>query len=457
MPVVNQKPTYAPSLPPREPAIAPKQFKSNVIDTQFNPLSSLITFVEGSLWTIDYYDQVIDTDSEIRGQDVGQGGVYQQYRRIQGLEIKVVNPLSWSQDANTKMITANGSANVHSFIIPVEGNMFAADVGDGREGIFQITMTEKKSLLKESAYYIEYTFMYYSDQDPARRADLDKKTVVSLHYSRDFLMHGQNPLLSTDDYQATENLKYLYFEIIRNYMQWFFSREFKTLLLPGQPYSVYDPRMTEFFMSIVTTRDQEDIRYTRVLNVEDDYALTRQTSLLRALKLRDKTQVRLGNVRAGLVNVELFNSNTQLNGIRYSGVKYVVYPLDPKDNVDASSNVDARNLKATSYVDLQPAPTPGGYVGNILYADEIKYGDVVRPLINPVLQDDYYILSKAFYTKVGKESVLETLVDQYLNREAIDPKVLVQVLAAYTNWGGLESFYYLPIALCLIKAVTRTY
>lgn len=457
MPVVNQKPTYAPSLPPVEPAIVAKSYKSNVVDTQYTPLSSLITFIEGSLWTITYYSQVIDTDTEIRGQDAGQEGSYQQYRRIEGLEIKVANTLSWSQDANTKMITASGSANIHSFIIPVEGNMFAADVGDGREGIFQITTTEKKSILKESAYYIEYVLLYFSDQQPARRADLDKKTVLSLHYSRDFLLHGQNPLLSTDDFKATEDLKYLYFEIIRNYMQWFFSREFKTLLLPGQQYSVYDPRMAEFFMSIVTTRDQEDIRYTRVLNIEDDYALTRQTHLLRALKTRDKTQVRLGNNKAGLVSARSFNSNTQLNGIRYSGVKYVVYPLDPKDNVDASSNVDARNLKADSYVELQVAPTPGGYIGDILYADEIKYGDTNRQLIYPVLKDDYYILSQAFYTKTGKESVLETLVDQYLNQEAIDPKVLVQVLAAYTSWGGLESFYYLPIALCLIKAVVRTY
>ena len=74
-------------------------------------------------------------------------------------------------------MAVNGTADVYPFIIPNVGDMFAADVGDGKEGVFTITSTEKKSLLKEAVYTIEYTLLYYSNSDLQRRNDLITKSI----------------------------------------------------------------------------------------------------------------------------------------------------------------------------------------------------------------------------------------------------------------------------------------
>ncbi len=78
MPIVKAKPTAPTPVITNPPKVVDKPFDSPLVDTKYTPLSSLITFVEGYNWTVDYYSQVIGKDSQLQGQDPSLPKQYQQ-------------------------------------------------------------------------------------------------------------------------------------------------------------------------------------------------------------------------------------------------------------------------------------------------------------------------------------------------------------------------------------------
>lgn len=453
MPIVKAKPTTPTKQFVAIPKIQSPDFKSNVVDTKYEPIPSLMTYVEGSGWTVDYYSQVIDTDTALAGQDIGQSGIYQQYKVIRKFELKVSSALSWSQNSETKSMTANGSAHVHSLVIPNHGDMFIADIGDGREGVFQIKSSEKKSLFKESVYFIEYEFVYISDSDTDRRQDLDSKVVQELYYKKDFLEHGQNPLITEKEYNTIEELSYRYKELITHYFRWFFSKQFNTLIVPGQQTKIYDHGLTSFLSAIINTNEADTVKFMRVMNCDDDNLL-REPSIWTALLHRDVSALKLGYQKTGLVSTNTFSRNVMLEGIRFSGLDYVVYPRDHSsvDQLSSSTDVFYKTLATTT---LEPVPTRGGNLSDLIYSQTLELNNSPVKMIGSVLSDDYYVLTENFYRELPNQTLLEVMVRNYFQEEKNDPVVLLKLVNTYSNWGGLERFYYIPLLLVLIKNIIR--
>lgn len=454
MPIVKAKPTTPTQQVVSIPKIQKEEFKSNVVDTKYEPIPSLMTYVEGSAWTVDYYSQVIDTDTALAGQDIGQSGIYQQYKVIRKFDLKVSSALSWSQNNETKSMSANGSAHIHSLVIPNHGDMFIADIGDGREGVFQVKSSEKKSLFKESVYFIEYEFVYISDSDTDRRADLDSKVVQELYYKRDFLEHGQNPLITEKEYNTIEELQYRYKELINHYFRWFFSKQFNTLIIPGQQTKIYDHGLVSFMSSILNTDEAATVKFMRIMNCDDDLVL-REPSIWTALLHKDKSYLRLGYSKTGLVSTKTFSPNVMLEGIRFSGLDYVVYPKDHTSVDQLSSSVDVFS-KVLAETTLDPVPTRGGNLSDLIYSQTLELNNTEIRMIRSVLSDEYYVLTENFYRELPNQTLLEVMVRNYFQEEKNDPVVLLKLVNSYSNWGGLERFYYIPLLLVLIKDIIRS-
>lgn len=459
MPIVKVKPIEeiidVNSIPVVEKIIT-LDVKTNVVDTKYVPAQSLLAYIEGSTWKVNYYSQVIDAANDLRGQDPGQLGTYQQYKKIIGLEIKVNNPLSWVQSNDTKMFTVTGNAHVHSGLIANDGDMFEADVGDGRRGVFAVTLSEKKSILSDSVYYIEYSLIYYTDDNTSRFTDLNNKCVQTLYYLKDFVAKGQNPLIIPSEYEAIAKLKSLYFEMLSSYMQWFFSREFQTIMLPGQDYATYDHFVTHFMTKITDSVDHEKLKYIRRLNINDDDYLE-QPQLFQALLKKDYTLFKISNKKMGLASVTNFASNPIFNGVRFSGVQFIVYPqleFIPQTVDHLRNKIDTKVL---SEITLRSVPTLSGSLNLLTDQPTITKGDKVIPKIKSVLEDDYYVFSSEFYELGTNTSLLEMLTLQYLRRESLNTADLFFVCENYTQFGGLERFYYIPILLALIKSTVSLY
>ena len=138
MPIVSKKPLTPPTIKPVIPKVEPDKNQSVFIDTRYQPLSSLLKYTQGAIWTVNYYSQYHDRDNATYAQDPGQSPIYQQFRKIERLELRVESPLNQQQDQESKGFSVKGSAYLPLSIIPNAGDMFTADVGDGREGVFQI-------------------------------------------------------------------------------------------------------------------------------------------------------------------------------------------------------------------------------------------------------------------------------------------------------------------------------
>lgn len=453
MPLVNNK-SSAPVTPaPATVQIAPREHKGVTVDTRYTPVSALLTRVEGSAWTVNYYSQVLNDDSALSGQNLSQNPIYQQYKLIRGMELKVTSPLSTSQDSESKAMTMTGAATVYPFLIPNEGDMFLADIGDGREGVFRVTNSERKAIFKDTCHVIEYILVEYSNLE--RREDLNSKVIQKLEFVRDFLEHGQNPLVYEDDYVVMQKLSVHYKNLVQRYFQSFLSREYGTLLLPSQTYPIYDPFLVDAVLSVFTADDTYLVREVRRLNCDGDDNL-KVPQIWDALKHCNKSILKHCFRQIGLVSARSFERNAMMEGVYHSGVAYVIYPKNPELSEDYQRGHREKPLVEYELLDADSAVVS---LADLLADTEFE--GVTEPAISPIHAvnvDDFYVFSQAFYdnTDDNTQSELEITVREYLDKKAIDRQKLLHMAETSHAWSALSRFYYVPILLMMIKASIRS-
>lgn len=450
MSIISRKPTAPPEIIPLIPKIQSTPAKSVVVDTQYTPRSTLGAYVEGAVYTVDYYSQNLSADMATYGLDPSKSSVYQQYKKIKRLEIRLTEPLSGTQDAQDKSFTIRGAGHIHTGVIPNEGDSFVADVGDGREGVFQVNSSEKRSIFADSVYLVEFQLMFFSSAAPERREDLENKVAATYHYIRDYARWGKNPIVADTRYKCLMDLRELYTDMVRHYFDWFFSKEKGTILLPGQPQTTYDPFIPQVLRQVLSVQEIPQLQHVREWAFTDDNLLS-QPTLWTALLRRDHQLLRIANAKMGTVSTSDFSQFPAMRSIRYSGLDRVIYPVLQNESIDTSPNAFS---KTAVFGDLVPVPSLYGNVNGMdrapVYSDPLS-----TPALYPVLQDDFYVFTSAFYTNIGPKSLLEKLTEDYLQGESIAPEQLHYLASNFSAWGGLERFYYIPVLILLTQSLLR--
>jgi len=451
MPIVDDTDVESnkPILTPIRDAIP--DFKSVTIDTRYIPVANILTHVEGSSWTIDYYSQVLNDDSALSGQNLNRNAIHQAYKLIEGMEVKVTTALTSVQDEVGKTQTMSGVATVYPFLIPNIGDMFIANIGDGRRGIFKVTGSERRSIFKDTCHVIEYQLIDYDTAE--RRNDFAIKTVETFQFVKDFLMHGQNPLLIKDEYLLVEKLRAHRETMIKRYFKSFISGEFKTLLIPGQPFTVYDSFLTNAVMSMFNVLDTPELLQIRRLNCDGDDVMS-SLQIWDVLRNRDIDLLKNSCRKMGLVGTCTFTQDPMFDGVRYSGVEYLMYPIDPELSSDYRRVYASKPLAAETLV---PEPSAVRTLADLIAApvlESVAATDV--DLIHEVLEDDCYVFSQMFYDNADDQSRLELCVRDYLAGNAPDNRQLLVFCETYNSWGSLERFYFIPVILMLLNASVRS-
>lgn len=454
MAVMKQRKPTAP-VPEEHVKVQPESFKGITVDSKATPPSTLATFLEGQSWVVDYYSQIVDLHDRLSSQEVGMSAVYQSYKVIRGFELKVTSPLSTSQNDETKEMVITGSANVYSVLIPNVGDMFIADVGDGREGIFTITGSSRKSIFKETAHEVDYKMVGYNNA--TNQADLDRKVVDTLYFDRDYLRTGYNPLLRQGTVDVREELSGHYSRLLTAYFNDFFSREHMTLIIPNQETVTYDPFLTRFLVNILSVEEHPYIRDIHLLNVSEDLKMYEFT-LWNCLERMDHRFLQLTVDDMCLVPSSHFLSRPVYGSIYYSKVKRVVYPEPRSTNVDARHHghrVGAPELKPGLPRFAELTRSVERFIDTDILLDDDLCPEPEQPLIHLVTCDKYYVLSRAFYKNRGLQSTLENLVSKALKGESLDLNVLNEVCNDALNWHNVERFYYFPILFTLLRVYPR--
>lgn len=416
--------------------------KSTLIDTSYTPRINIITQIAGAPWKVVWYSQVLADDSQLQGHQVGKDALNQAYIKVNEFILRVTSPLSTTQEKENNSFTVTGEANVYPFLKPNQGDMFVADIGDGRQGLFRVTDTEEKSFYKETAATINYTLVDYAD-GPAgakRYADLEAKVIETRYFVLEFSNYNQNPYVTEEDYGTYRNFTEAYEEMLDNYLRMFYSKVAKTILVPKQVKPTYDPFLVRFMLKAFDGTSNR-----RMLNVKD-FDLSQDPNidcptLWDALLDRDTDILRYVTTMMTIVPSSAFSINAYLENIYYSTAEEVVYPLNPIGNADGAC--DGIRKQASR---LALCPSTDG-TANEPYKG--KYP------IDKTFKDNFYILTRYFYEKDIRMTWLEAQTWNYLERKPVDTDVIRELIRQHHSWGTLEKFYYVPVLLLLIYSVIR--
>lgn len=471
MPILNAKPPKPAPEKNTGHAVAPV-VKSNVVDTRYQPHKSLLAYVEGASWQVNYYSQILGIDDELSDLQLTQQAAYQQYRLVKQLELKVTGELSESQDANTRTWEVTGEATVYAGVIPNVGDVFIADIGDGQEGIFTVLTSEKKSRLHDAVYTISYRLR--AEVDGTYRRDLDQKTVVEQVFVKNNLQHNHTATLVTSEFEQLAKIEAGYRHLVAHYFRDFFNIEHQTLLVPGQPEKTYDPFLTAGVLSTVEQSENPLIYRIKLLNVERDPAF-KEINLWQCLAQNNVDLLTMAFYQTGLAPRGRFNEHPQFNGFYYSGIDQIVYPLD-KANLKLvdSTRTDRTDYSGAAYggsCDYVDPLLPDRIVGGSRRTNDLtkllqsqqdlkgfEPGTQEEPtLIHPVTIDDYYVLSQAFYYNQQGQSILELVTRDTLEGKVVNKAHLLRLVEAAKTWPNLERFYYIPLILILIKYAMADY
>jgi len=448
MPLVVRGDDAPPIKKPDPVQITDPQYRGIAVDTRYQPANALLTTLEGSSWFVEYYQQILDDDNGLNGQITNREAVFQQYRLIHEFEFRVTNPLTSSQNNDTKEMTLTGSANIHPVLVPNVGDMFLADVGDGREGVFRITSSERRSIFKETAHFIEYELISYST--PERLADFKRKTVQVLHYSKDFNYYGQNPLIEEEQYYLIKDLKVALQSMTVSYFKKFFSNEYHSLAMPAQSQAIYDHFLVKAIKASFNTDEANELLYLRAFDVSDDQTMG-AISLWDAVLNQDKRYLLHAFERAGVMSAYTFTREPMMESFYHSGFQAIVYPKDNEVSVD----YELEQRTKDGFLDvMSEVPSRIGKIDTLLTQEDLEglpYEGAT--LIHPVLIDDFYIFSQFFYDGSVGQSKLELAVRDHIENKPVNRKLLKVLSQTYHAWGGLERFYYTPILMMLIKSV----
>lgn len=452
MPIATYTPTRV--VPPvTDPIpVQPPSYASTIVEDPVTPVRSLLAYVGGGPWTVDYYHQILGRDNDLKDLDYDSPSTYQTYDKIVGLELRVTTALNNSQDEETAIMSVTGTALFYPIphLVPTAGDVFVAQTGDIHQGLYRITSIERKSFNRDAVYEINYELAVFIDADPARYANLEQRVARILYFHKDRLVQGLNPLIQSSEQHAYTEIQRSYLDVLRYYCQTFYHPTVQTFVLPGQAHTVYDPFVVDYLLKIVSVMEAPQLGKVRQVSTEHDPYL-QQPQFWTALLERRWEILEYANTAMGLVSIASFSKDVFLKGARYSWMDYLVYPIIPDNSMQAPPYTP---VKPQAFISLVEAPLPPLTLQSPLRDQYVDVNQTI-PYIHPVLQDSYYVLRESFYTRSSSMSLLESLTADYILQKSLSSHRLEALIKHVKGWGRLEQYYYIPIVLTLIKAAGR--
>lgn len=456
----------SPEVNPIKVRAYPDVYRGIAIDTKYVPRSSMLSWINGSNWNVTYYSQVLNESQEPAPLILHREEAYQQYRKIIGIDIKVNQPLDISQSEDIHTFSVTGSGHTYPSLAANYGDMFYGNIGDGRIGIFTVTSARRETFLRDSTYAIDWKMVGFLTEQQI--TNLDLKTIMTYYWSSSNLANGCNPYVTEQEQKDNEEFAKLKAEIIRRYVGDFFSVEHSTFLVPGQLFKTYDHFVTKVMLMMVETSKTKELRNAKILNVQSE-PIMKQPTIWDALIQQDVTRFCDNTERAHLVSTRISRWKPELQAIGYTGIPMMVYPIGIPTDVD--SYYDGETLcrpEGIPYQEGQPRrPARGPYRSqrerndlwfNRIPPEKANLAEAWRipQDIKPVVCDDYYVFSEAFYYDDTKlQSKLEMLTWQMIKRESLNRNQLRAVVKCCLTWDNLERFYYHPVLIALLEYSKR--
>jgi len=374
--------------------------------------------VDGMRWTVDFFNQILNVNTQPIAPDVNIPETTLKYNRIDKLDIYVTAGLP---DGTVTDITGTGTINAG--FIPYFGDAFTATLAGGRIGIFVITAVQKEYYNTHDIYIVDFKLTYFLDTSGVIYNDLVYKTVRTYVYDKDAVDTFSTPVLLAKDYVQKLDLAKQPIKIMNHYLKLFYDTDTKFLRLPTSASMYVDQLVVSAIFGIVSVNDVPELA-----------SLSRTASGIDSVTIWDAILKR---------DMELFN----------------VCNIDVHYGINSVSNPISNKL--VSYLGVSYLITDR--VATLPYAPAIKDNPLtVRKTVeSPVTAPDgKYLFSSAFYAQDPSVSFsgLETVLIEYIRGDIPNRAIVEQLLTEYPYWSYEHQYTLLPILLIIVKSlVVNTY
>lgn len=415
-------------------------------------VGSLLKYVEGYPWTVHYYGQILNSSNTVDHVDPSIPHLNQPYYEVKDAIIQVSSALSTAYDQSTGVTSVNGAALVPFKLTPNVGDLFIAQVDTAEDAIFIITSVQRKTHRKDTLYEIDYSLYQYTSVNPDFIVQLQQKVQDSYHFNKDSQYFNRDALISPMEFKAVSELKHLLSESQSFYFDKFYKRQAGTILLPGVLDRVYDT----YLMSFISKTVSHDVinpggmfqlsQFDRYIKQPVFWELLLTKSLRKANTINRKVSFISGY---GLKNQGRFGSGF------HAGLDYMAFATEPDTSAEVGVYKDAVND-----VWNRGLITPDNA---FIYEQYVKTGnndtDLQKPLLHPLFENDYYVVSENFYSYLNDNSYfdsisyVEWLVARFIKGEAISKNDVAVALQSYDQWSVMHQLYIMPVLWQIARAL----
>lgn len=454
------------------------------------PLDTIMKYVSGMKWEIDYFLNVVGVNEKPEPLDVNVPSTVQRYHRINNLIITLNSGIN--QD-NIDNISGDGVINAN--ITPRVTDMFLATLTQGRLALFTITEVELQHYNLHDCYKISFKLFSFVDSDSNLYNNLIYKTVKTYKYDKDHIYTFSAPIILEEDYKKKINLKNRWKEIVEYYFNHFVNEKRLVVSLPTDDGEVYiDNLLTRFIFSIINHEDSEMIYKINRLdeNRNNDVRLCLWDMILE----RDYSMLKRLQTNIGFRYLPYNYDSVIARQYHYLGIRFGVCLLrdnerpyngkfkdiSTRNNFFKESEIYIENNPTTDIVLDSTNGTIEGIDGNyeelsiptleiednnqtsikmsgdentdIYIRDNEALLKPVEGYYKPIGDgNEYtYVLSNHFYLGNMKDcGILERSLTIYLQGKTIPNEELEIMLSQYHMWSTIDQFYGIPILLVLLR------
>lgn len=456
MAIVSLKPDVTGTLVP-PPVTIPQALgqPNQSVFTSLYPesrITSLLKYVEGYPWTVNFYGQIINTANTLEHVDPTSPNFTQPVYEIKGAILQVSSALSPSYDESTGVTTVTGSAIVPYGVVPSQGDFFVAQVDTGEDAVFTISSVSRKTHRKGALYEIGYSLYIYTSTDPLFAENVQKRVQQTYYFNKDTNFFNRDLLISPQTKETTDQLKQLLRQSREYYFERFLKKESGLILIPGTVGRYYDQFLNRFILKTVP-QDYFSQRWSSV-SLFDRYVF--QPTIFDAIMSRSLATLSNVEKTVSFANTASLPNKARFGSAFHAGIDFVAYPTvaNTDDDIEALANHTPIDLFDRGFIttkntnDYNPMVSTGN-----------NDTGTARLLLHPLFENDYYVVSAQFYDYVDDKvpfssvSLMEVLIYRFLNRDAIDRGDLLLVLGSYRKWSLLDQMYFLPVIWVMISSL----
>lgn len=404
-------------------------------------LTSLLKYVEGYPWTVDYHGQILNRENSLENFDPTSPNLTQPYYKVSKLIVQVSSPLNSSYDQTTGVTTIYGSSVLPYGLKPNAGDVFIAQVDSGEDAIFHITSVSRKTFRKDTLYEVTYNLYAYTSAQPNFLAQLNSRVNDTYYFNADTDFFNRDVLIKPSTQEAKDRLKTFLRESQDHYFNVFPQRKTGSIILPGLDRTLYDPALLSFIMKVVDYSVLVDVPFYRHAILTDDMKKKSFYDLLLMRSLASLTSVIRQHRFVSSASVP---NRARLGSAFHAGVDYLLCPVSddtPTDDLFTAYK-NEKNYGMSPLLVTQTTNNNQSYSKSILHE---------------LFAQDTYVVSPNFYTYVQDHSnyqdlsYIELLLYKFINNEAIAKEDLVIAVQDYHMWSPLHQLYLLPAMWLLVK------